>query len=79
MLTFCSSVHPEISFLACAWALAQAGLKSGMRSDPGGGGEDGEVAGKTPGMGEAEGTGNDENGYEEIGSVCCAVGIRQQL
>lgn len=50
-----------------------------MRSDPGGGGEDGEVAGKTPGMGEAEGTGNDENGYEEIGSVCCAVGIRQQL
>ena len=34
----------------------------------------GDVEGKVPGMGDAEGTGKDENGYEEIGSVTSAAG-----
>ena len=46
--------------MACA--AAQAGPKSGMSSEPGGGGEEGEVEGNTPGMGEAEGTGKAEKG-----------------
>ena len=61
-LTFCSSVQVETSFLAFALAWVQAGPKSGMRDEPGGGGEFGEAEGKTPGMGEAEGTGKAENG-----------------
>ena len=58
--TFCSSVKDETSFLAFARAEAQAGPKSGMSSEPTGGGELGEVAGKTPGTGESEGTGKAE-------------------
>ena len=61
-LTFCSSVQPETSFLALALAAAQAGPKSGMRREPGGGGVFGDDEGNTPGMGEAEGRGKEEKG-----------------
>ena len=61
-LTFCSNVHPERSVFAFAFAAAQAGPKSGMRREPGGGGVFGDDEGNTPGMGEAEGRGKEEKG-----------------
>ena len=60
--TFSSSDQLETICLAFAWARAQAGPKSGTRLEPGGGGDLGEVDGYTPGMGDAEGTANEENG-----------------
>ncbi len=71
--TFCSTDQPEMSFFACECAFDHAGAKSGIRSEPGGGGDFGDVDGNVPGMGDAEGTGNDEKGYEEIGRVLSAV------
>ena len=61
-LTFCSSVKEETSWRALACAAAQAGPKSGMRGEPGGGGVFGDDEGSTLGMGEAEGTGKEEKG-----------------
>ena len=61
-LTFCSSVQPEMSFFALALAAAQAGPKSGMRGEPGGGGESGDAEGNIPGMADSEGTGKAEKG-----------------
>ncbi len=70
--TFCSSDQPEMSFLARACAAFQAGPKSGMRREPGGGGDLGEVEGNTPGTGDAEGTGKEEKGYLDMGIVMWA-------
>ncbi len=39
----------------------------------------GDVEGKTPGIGDAEGTGNDVNGYSEMGIVRCADDKKGQL
>lgn len=77
--TFCSSDQPEINFLARACAAFQTGPKSGIRLEPGGGGDLGDVEGKTPGIGDAEGTGNDVNGYSEMGIVRCADDKKGQL
>ena len=57
--TFCSSDQLAMSFFAFACAAAHAGAKSGMSTEPGGGGVLGEVEGNIPGMGEHEGVGND--------------------
>ena len=70
---FWASVSVLTSFFALACAAAQAGAKSGTSGEPGGGGDLGEVEGKTPGTGVPEGVGKDVNGYEEIGRVIRAV------
>ena len=60
--TLSSTDHPAMNCCAFECASAHAGPKSGMRLEPGGGGDLGDVEGKVPGMGDAEGTGKDENG-----------------
>ena len=71
--TFCSSVRPDTNAWARECADAHAGSKSGISSEPGGGGDCGEVEGKVPGIGGADGTGNEEKVYEEMGRVISAV------
>ena len=61
-VTLSSRDQRATSRCAFACAAAHAGPKSGMRSEPGGGGDLGDVEGNVPGMGDAEGTGKDENG-----------------
>ena len=67
------SVRPDTNAWVWGCADAHAGSKSGINSEPGGGGDCGEVEGNVPGIGEANGTGNEEKVYEEMGRVISAV------